>query len=159
MRSGAIVLLLTVLVAGCGTSGQTGPEAAAADAAALATHLPPNYRQLIAQALRKTGFYVGIKDAEISNPVPTAAKLFDDGNVTVCVRFRDRIKPDWAYPANPTTELFTLYKGTVNPTPANKRMEAAWYFCGQDRTYTPFPEANKEYSGTDFQPFPEINKE
>jgi len=150
---------LLVLLAGCGTIGQTGPDAVAADATALATHMPPNYRQLIAQALARTADYVGIKEAEISNPVASPAKLLDDGNATVCVRFRERVHPDWAYSANLTTELFTLYKGTVNPTRAHQRMEAAWYLCGQDRTYTPFPEANKEYKGTDFKPFPDINKE
>ncbi|HUE09386.1 MAG TPA: hypothetical protein VMQ54_00540, partial [Steroidobacteraceae bacterium] len=106
---------LLVLLAGCGTIGQTSPDAAA-DATALATHLPPNYRQLIAQALARTADYVGIKDAEISNPVPRPAKLLDDGGANVCVRFHERVRPDWAYSANPTTELFTLYNGTLDPT-------------------------------------------
>jgi hypothetical protein len=154
MRSIPLVLLSAVLLAGCNSIGQTAPDAAAADAAALATHLPPNYRQLIAEQLRKAVAFVGVKDAEISNPVPKAAKLFDDGAVTVCVRFHARIRPDWAYSAYLTTALFTFYNGTVS---VDARPEDMLFICGKDRTYTPFPEGSKEYTGTDFQPFPGVN--
>ena len=156
MRSIAVILLLTITLTGCGTIGQTGADAATADTIALTTHLPPDYRQLIAQRLQKD--YVGIKDAEISNPVPRPAKLLDDGAANVCVRLRERVRPDWAYPANPTTELFSFYNGTLDPTPADKRMQFA-VLCGNDRTYTPFPEANKESTVPDFKPFPDVNKE
>ena len=159
----AVILTLAVLLAGCGTIGQTGADSAAADAAALATNMPSNYRQQIVQAFltEQDYHFRGVKDAEVSNPAQSGGPLKPiDGSSwsTVCVRFRMRLHPDWASFTD-MTESFAFDHGKLIHEPEKKRVSASGFECLQDRTYTPFPEANKEYSGTDYRPFPDVNRE
>src|ERR1700694_5876936 len=80
--------LASLLLAGCQTTGTVSN-----DASTQAVHLPPNYQQMIAQQIRMSSEYqsIGIKDAQISNPILQFGDILNGGTVaSICVRYRVR---------------------------------------------------------------------
>jgi hypothetical protein len=120
------IMLASVLLAGCQTSGEGQSPTASAPA------LPANYRQIVIDGVKKIFIYPSsIRDASISAPIPGNAIM---GSVTtVCVRANAKNK--MGVYTGATTTAFIFRGGQLSST---ETQHIAVLCAGVP--YEPFPE-------------------
>jgi hypothetical protein len=134
-RRGA-VLIISMGLAACQSTGGAAPEAAANSGIAPP---PSNYRQMIVQQIKSSRAYArGIVEPEISNPAVGWGGLINGGHViTVCVRYK--VPGGLLVSSTPMAYAFFFPNGKLEGGLVNA---PAWYMlaCGGERTFRPFPE-------------------
>jgi hypothetical protein len=139
------VLLTSLLLAGCNSTEPLRNDAAGGSE--QAAHLPPDYRQIIAQEIKTSSEYqsVGVKDAQISNPKVVYGAAILQGGVVASVCIRYKIVSFWSSDGLPATNQFMFVKRTLIHSGLRISSNTALIGCGADRTYAPFPEVNHDY--------------
>ncbi|CAN5470824.1 hypothetical protein BH10PSE11_BH10PSE11_33270 [soil metagenome] len=109
--------------------------------------IPSDYRQQIAAHIKRSnGPKVSIKDAQISNPTVSWGGLIAGGRVvSVCVGLKRGAQPLFGSYRYTDQEyyLFAFTDGKLFWDTGNIIRGVAYQrmYCGEDRTFTPFPEA------------------
>jgi|RhiMetdeSRZDD1v2_1073273.scaffolds.fasta_scaffold428267_2 hypothetical protein len=139
-----ICLFMSLLVAGCNSTGVVGDVAEANST--LAAHLPQNYRRIIVQEIEASAAYrrIDIRDAQISNPITQWGDILSGGTLaSVCVRYRTQGALGGTLLA---TDWFSFTKSKLNRPlhDINSRRSVATISCNADRTYGPFPEIERK---------------
>ena len=120
---------------------------AGAPGSAVASDLPPNYRQMIAEKIKTlrhgsilepgTG---SITNARISQPLTKFAGITGGGTVpTVCVAWDMNSSQGGTYRGQ---FIFAFSGGTFSRAGAIAGAAFQEILCGADRVFQPFPEAN-----------------
>ncbi|MGJ4904649.1 hypothetical protein ACQR0V_23985 [Bradyrhizobium sp. HKCCYLS2058] len=146
MRRWPLVSLIPPLLTGCVT--QSAENDKAAEAAAMATHLPADYRQILANDFKTWPDYAGmpITKAQISNPAKEFGDILNGGTVVgICVRYMTKPRA-FGQELSPRTvvESISFTNKRLNHAGLKGRREIAMLSCDAKRVYSPFPEIETE---------------